>query len=184
MLRQQLLPFARLGAARSEGLGALPALRWFSQAAPADAAAAPQLPPFDFQPPPYTGPSKEEVLALRKAHLNPGEVSERDQIAMGLRRRHRPTAPPPLGLAHALPHLISFGPHPTPAAAIFHHFKNPGACRPGCCRLPPCACVAPAHETAGRSATPLTAPALCLPPPRPFPPGRSHDCGRQDAVPV
>lgn len=30
-----------------------------------------QLPPFDFKPMPYTGPSPEEVLALRKAHLSP-----------------------------------------------------------------------------------------------------------------
>ncbi len=31
----------------------------------------PQLPPFDHQPQPYTGPSAEEVLALRKEFLNP-----------------------------------------------------------------------------------------------------------------
>lgn len=29
------------------------------------------LPPFDYTPPPYTGPSREEVLALRRAHVNP-----------------------------------------------------------------------------------------------------------------
>jgi alanine-glyoxylate transaminase/(R)-3-amino-2-methylpropionate-pyruvate transaminase len=32
---------------------------------------APQLPPFDHQPQPYTGPSAEEVLALRKDFLSP-----------------------------------------------------------------------------------------------------------------
>ena len=32
---------------------------------------APQLPPFDHQPKPYTGPSAEEVLAMRKEFLNP-----------------------------------------------------------------------------------------------------------------
>lgn len=32
----------------------------------------PQLPPFDYTPMPYHGPSPEEILALRKAHLNPG----------------------------------------------------------------------------------------------------------------
>src|SRR5262247_1706684 len=31
-----------------------------------------QLPPFDYQPAPYAGPSAAEVLALRKAHVNPG----------------------------------------------------------------------------------------------------------------
>ncbi len=44
-----------------------------SQAAPADSAEGPVLPPFDYQPPAWTGPSKEEVLRLRKEHLNPGE---------------------------------------------------------------------------------------------------------------
>ncbi len=33
---------------------------------------APVLPAFDYKPQPYTGPSPEEVLAKRKAHLNPG----------------------------------------------------------------------------------------------------------------
>ena len=32
----------------------------------------PELPPFDYQPKPYTGPSAEEVLRLRKQFLNPG----------------------------------------------------------------------------------------------------------------
>ena len=44
-----------------------------SQAAPAESGEGPVLPPFDYQPPAWTGPSKEEVLRLRKAHLNPGE---------------------------------------------------------------------------------------------------------------
>lgn len=33
---------------------------------------APVIPPFDHQPQPYTGPSADEVLALRKQYLNPG----------------------------------------------------------------------------------------------------------------
>lgn len=33
---------------------------------------APQLPPFNFQPQPYEGPSPEEILRLRKQFLNPG----------------------------------------------------------------------------------------------------------------
>ncbi|MFL6569430.1 MAG: aspartate aminotransferase family protein [Chthoniobacterales bacterium] len=32
----------------------------------------PELPPFDFKPQPYNGPSKDEVAALRKEYLNPG----------------------------------------------------------------------------------------------------------------
>lgn len=36
-----------------------------------------ELPPFEYKPPPYEGPSKEEVIALRKEYLNPGESSLR-----------------------------------------------------------------------------------------------------------
>lgn len=32
----------------------------------------PTLPPFEYQPQPYTGPSAEEVLALRRQYVNPG----------------------------------------------------------------------------------------------------------------
>ncbi len=32
----------------------------------------PELPPFDYQPQPYRGPSQEEVLSLRRQFLNPG----------------------------------------------------------------------------------------------------------------
>ena len=32
----------------------------------------PDLPPFDHQPAPYSGPSADEVLRLRKEFLNPG----------------------------------------------------------------------------------------------------------------
>jgi alanine-glyoxylate transaminase/(R)-3-amino-2-methylpropionate-pyruvate transaminase len=31
------------------------------------------MPPFNYTPKPYTGPSKEEVIALRKKYLSPGE---------------------------------------------------------------------------------------------------------------
>lgn len=33
----------------------------------------PELPPFDHEPVQYTGPSKQEVIDLRKRYLNPGE---------------------------------------------------------------------------------------------------------------
>ena len=32
----------------------------------------PVLPPCSYQPQPYAGPSPEEILALRQAHVNPG----------------------------------------------------------------------------------------------------------------
>ena len=34
--------------------------------------AEPTLPAFDHEPAKYTGPSKQEVIDLRKKHLNPG----------------------------------------------------------------------------------------------------------------
>ena len=39
---------------------------------PAAAPQEPQLPPFRHEPHPYTGPSKADVLAMRKQHLSPG----------------------------------------------------------------------------------------------------------------
>lgn len=33
------------------------------------------LPAFDYKPKPYVGPSKDEVLAMRKAHLSPSELT-------------------------------------------------------------------------------------------------------------
>lgn len=35
----------------------------------------PQIPPFDYSPPPYKGPSKSEVLETRRKYLNPGIFS-------------------------------------------------------------------------------------------------------------
>ena len=34
----------------------------------------PRMPAFDYSPPEYNGPSKQEVLRLRKHHLSPGET--------------------------------------------------------------------------------------------------------------
>jgi hypothetical protein len=41
---------------------------------PAADLSEPRLPPFDYTPPPYLGPSKEEVYALRKQYLSPGSL--------------------------------------------------------------------------------------------------------------
>jgi alanine-glyoxylate transaminase/(R)-3-amino-2-methylpropionate-pyruvate transaminase len=52
----------------------LGALRSFaSQPAAQHDTTLPQMPPFNYTPAPYTGPSKEEVIALRKKYLSPGE---------------------------------------------------------------------------------------------------------------
>lgn len=104
MLRQQqaaLLRAAHLGPAACQGSG-LAAGYWrsqSSQAAPADSPVGPVLPPFDYVPPKYTGPSKEEVLALRKQYLSPGAPlvemaigSGRATHLLGLRRRWQAAA--------------------------------------------------------------------------------------------
>ncbi len=59
------------GGAAAEGAAAAPPRRALAAEA-APARAAPRLPPHNFAPPPYTGPSKEDVLALRKAYMSPG----------------------------------------------------------------------------------------------------------------
>lgn len=38
-------------------------------------ATQPELPPFDHEPVQYTGPSKQNVIELRKRYLNPGEAA-------------------------------------------------------------------------------------------------------------
>ena len=109
MLRQQQAAAAlaaRLGLAPAAALPQLASLLGgqrrpqSSQAAPADTAEGPALPPFDFTPPPYTGPPKEEVLALRKQHLNPSECSAARGPWQACRQRQLPLglggAPPPL----------------------------------------------------------------------------------------
>lgn len=78
MLRQQQAALLRAARACLPGLSQAPGLiaaacrAQSSQAAPVESALGPALPPFDYVPPPYTGPSKAEVLALRKKYLNPG----------------------------------------------------------------------------------------------------------------
>lgn len=57
------------------GASQFAAARRFSASEPAEQTAkpAPQLPPFDYQPLPYDGPSKAEVLEMRKTFLNPAK---------------------------------------------------------------------------------------------------------------
>ena len=83
MLRQQQTALLRLGSAQAAALAPNSGLvggLWrgqSSQAAPVDTPVAPALPPFDYVPPKYTGPSKEEVLSLRKQFLSPGAQCRR-----------------------------------------------------------------------------------------------------------
>ena len=85
MLRQQQTALLRLGSAQAAALAPNSGLvcgLWrgqSSQAAPVDTPVAPVLPPFDYVPPSYTGPSKEEVLSLRKQFLSPGAQCGRCQ---------------------------------------------------------------------------------------------------------
>ncbi|PON53556.1 Aminotransferase class-III [Parasponia andersonii] len=58
------------------GSGQFP--RWFSHAAQKEASlhdnngvVVPKIPPFDYSPPPYDGPSADEILAKRKQYLSP-----------------------------------------------------------------------------------------------------------------
>ena len=80
----------------------------------------PTLPPFDHKPQPYTGPSADEVLALRKQFLNPGIflyykkpimiVEGKDAVCLGRKRpalsrrarRHRHVS-----VGHCHPHVVA-----------------------------------------------------------------------------
>ena len=76
----------------------------------------PQLPPFDHTPAPYEGPSREEVYALRKQYLSPGQPFRNMHV---------------LPLTSTLVHagvLIGCSCHHhccVFVAALFHHFKQP-----------------------------------------------------------
>lgn len=102
MLRQQAeaVRAARLGAAALVGaynkpLRSVISGQWRSlagQAAPVDSPGAGlALPPFDYFPPPYSGPLKEEVLRLRKQHLSPGVFQGSSKAARCTRRRQLPS---------------------------------------------------------------------------------------------
>jgi alanine-glyoxylate transaminase/(R)-3-amino-2-methylpropionate-pyruvate transaminase len=59
------------------GRSSLIAQRWLSQVAQKEnpvqenGVSIPKMPPFDYSPPPYNGPSAGEILAKRKAYLSP-----------------------------------------------------------------------------------------------------------------
>ena len=62
----------RLAASCFRELASIQTLRGFAaQAQPTGEQQRPIMPPFSYTPQPYTGPSKEEVIALRKQYLSP-----------------------------------------------------------------------------------------------------------------
>lgn len=128
MIRQQAVQQASaLGAALCSSLerGAIVSfLRrgYASQAAPAPLE-APKLPPFDYTPPPYTGPPKEEVLALRKKYLNPGKDYEcRSECREACRQ---PQGAAPLGRAGREGCARCFGSPPHAHAALHRAMPSP-----------------------------------------------------------
>ena len=74
--------------------------RWQSSV-PAPAVEMPQMPAYDYTPPPYTGPSKDKVLSLRKQFLSPGTVPADSGSALQLAStRPRSHVPPLQGPRH------------------------------------------------------------------------------------
>eukprot|EP00951_Prasinocladus_malaysianus_P018043 scaffold143284_cov42-Prasinocladus_malaysianus.AAC.1 len=64
---------SRLVSAAAKGSFASQTSCFSAEAARAGGAAPPKMPPFDYTPMPYDGPSKEEVMQLRSTYLNPGK---------------------------------------------------------------------------------------------------------------
>lgn len=67
-------------AARRSWYGAVAARGMSSLPAQESLLGSPELPAFDFTPPPYTGPPKEEVLSMRKQYLSPGTAISVDKF--------------------------------------------------------------------------------------------------------
>lgn len=81
-----------------------------SQPATTTSKQLPELPPFHYKPNPYKGPSKEEVIAMRREFLSPGEATA--------------------GKPSVVTSIINMHPNnPSvdvcPDAAMFWHFKTP-----------------------------------------------------------
>ena len=85
------------------------------------AATAPVMPPCEFTPLPYDGPSREEVLSLRKRFLSPG-ASYRLCTLTSTCQNPAQSPPPHPGMVSS--GRITHAPC-TPRAALFHHFKEP-----------------------------------------------------------
>jgi hypothetical protein len=66
------MSLSRVLSSRAWLSGVQQARAFASQPATEEKKALPKIPPFDHTPRPYAGPSFEETMALRKAHLSPG----------------------------------------------------------------------------------------------------------------
>jgi len=86
------------------------------------AASAPVMPPCEFTPLPYDGPSREETLALRKRFLSPGTMYTSHAHSQVLAQA--PDSPHPLDETQ-YPKWSDLQCTVTPLAALFHHFKEP-----------------------------------------------------------
>lgn len=75
------------------------------------------LPDFDYKPPPYTGPSRDEVISMRKQYVNPG-------VIVLLRKSWWRTHVSDLDLL-SFERFLNGNPRRLEHAGIFHHFKNP-----------------------------------------------------------
>ena len=67
---------ARVANAQGRGVASL--------AEPVETASVPTMPPCEFTPLPYDGPSREEVLSLRKRFLSPGAMHATEQTVAAL----------------------------------------------------------------------------------------------------
>ena len=86
----------------------------------------PQLPPFDHIPAPYDGPSRDEVLALRKQYLSPGAPAH--CLHMHPSTTALPCIPGSTFCARDTFSMWCMHANDTcavHAAALFHHFKQP-----------------------------------------------------------
>lgn len=126
---------------------ALAWVRWKSAQAFESSSKAPALPPCDYTPPVYSGPSKDEVYALRKQYMNPGACNlvsagvacyaanlQHVHAGRGSNRLPPAVVNAPLPLTPQPPHppLVRSPPTPllpallpTPLPAIFHLYKDP-----------------------------------------------------------
>lgn len=86
--------------------------RSFSAAPAVDTSSAkvPVMPPFSYKPAPYKGPSAEEVMRLRKAHLSPCECLSLADLPPALKAW-------PIALTKPLFHVCSA----VPALQEAHH---------------------------------------------------------------
>ena len=80
----------------------------------------PQLPPFDHTPAPYEGPSREEVYALRKQYLSPGQCAPQSVVLCNL-TQYAITMLPMCWYSTAATDIWGFPCSPVPPLQAAHH---------------------------------------------------------------